>query len=372
MKIVITLPSSLGKGGVSNYYNSVLPFLSDEINYRISCVEIGSVDLSYKLLHPLIDQVRVYKAISNNKAELLHVNPSLDAKSLFRDGMFVYWALRRRLPVLVFFHGWDISFEPHIENRLRWFFKKTFMQADAFIVLASAFKEKLRKWGIDAPIHLATTTIDEQLLSDFSIAEKVNLLKTATKIKILFLSRIEEKKGIFETIDAVRILISRGQNVSLSIAGDGSAMKEVLDYLHSNNLRGDDVTLLGYVSGQKKKSVFDTHHIYCFPSHGEGMPTSLLEAMSFGMPVITRPVGGIRDFFRNGKMGYLTEKKDPEVIAELIENLISNKNKMVDMALYNHEYAKERFSASKVARRIKRIYEKTFDEKDVIAHSSLG
>lgn len=75
---------------------------------------------------------------------------------------------------------------------------------------------------------------------------------------------------------------------------------------------------------KKKIETFISHDIYCFPTYGEGMPVSLLEAMAFGFPVVTRPVGGIKDFFENGKHGFLTNSKDPEIFAELIEKFLKN------------------------------------------------
>lgn len=365
MNVLITIPSFSGKGGVSSYYSSILPFWASEKDYQISCLEIGGAKASYGFLHPLIDQIKFEKGISTKNVDLIHVNPSLDPKSFLRDSMFIYLAKRKRLPVLVFFHGWRVHFESLFESRLWYFFKQIYLKADAFIVLSSAFKEKLIKWGASVPIYIETTAVDEKLFSDFSIEHKVNMLRNSSKTRILFLARIEREKGIFETLDALNILIKRGHAVSLSIAGDGSAMREVTKILSTYQLYSKNVTLLGYVRGEKKKEVFNSHHIYCFPSYGEGMPISVLEAMAFGMPVVTRPVGGIKDFFENGKMGYVTEKKDPEMIANLIEQLLLDKEKMIDMGLYNHEYAKEHFFASKVAERLFKIYKKTYLENRI-------
>ncbi len=86
------------------------------------------------------------------------------------------------------------------------------------------------------------------------------------------------------------------------------------------------------------------------------MPTSVLEAMAFGLPVITRPVGGLKDFFINGEHGFMTESKDPEIIAGLIEKIIPDKGLWKRISINVHEYAKERFMASMVAKRLEDIY----------------
>jgi glycosyltransferase involved in cell wall biosynthesis len=86
------------------------------------------------------------------------------------------------------------------------------------------------------------------------------------------------------------------------------------------------------------------------------MATSVLEAMSYGLPVITRPVGGIADFFQDGTMGFLTESCDPAVLAALTERLIVDPTLRLHIGAFNRRYAREHFAASVVAQRIQRIY----------------
>ena len=89
------------------------------------------------------------------------------------------------------------------------------------------------------------------------------------------------------------------------------------------------------------------------------MPTSVLEAMAFGMPVVTRPVGGLCDFFENGKMGFLCSGKEPQEIASALESIISNKRKLLEMVQYNNLYAKTHFIAPIVAQNIANFYHQT-------------
>ncbi len=74
---------------------------------------------------------------------------------------------------------------------------------------------------------------------------------------------------------------------------------------------------LGHVSGAAKTQAFRAADIYLFTSLAEGMPNSVLEAMAFGLPIVTRPVGGIRDFFEDGRMGYATDSLDSGDYTEL-------------------------------------------------------
>lgn len=89
------------------------------------------------------------------------------------------------------------------------------------------------------------------------------------------------------------------------------------------------------------------------------MPTTVLEAMAYELPVVTRGVGGLNDFFENEKMGFVSDSKDPAVFASYIEHLILNTEDRLRIGRDNRLYAKERFAANKVAVRIKLIYEDT-------------
>ncbi|MEA3500608.1 MAG: glycosyltransferase family 4 protein, partial [Candidatus Marinimicrobia bacterium] len=182
-----------------------------------------------------------------------------------------------------------------------------------------------------------------------------NINKKKYGNELLFLARVEKYKGIYICLEAVKNI----SDVKLTIAGSGNELNSVKKYVSDKNI--ENVEFIGYVSGKKLIETYMNSSIYLLPSDAEGMPTSILEAMAFGLPVITRPVGGLKDFFEDGKMGYITESKDPKVFTRLIEKLIRNKEKMIETGKYNHEYAKKRFLASKVAVRLEKIYDEIYN-----------
>lgn len=134
-----------------------------------------------------------------------------------------------------------------------------------------------------------------------------------------------------------------------------------LAWLDTQSQKILDIEFLGYITGESKREALIKADVYIFPSYGEGMPTTVLEAMAYGLPVITRPVGGIKDFFEDGRMGFLTTSLDPLVFAKLLGKLILNPGLRSDVEKFNREYAHKRFLGSKVVTRIERIYQKVFD-----------
>lgn len=352
--ILVTTPSLQDQGGVAQFFNSVLPYFPN----NVVPLEIGGATNTGSFLHPFIDQIRFRQTVKKINPSLIHLNPSLGLKSFIRDGLFAWQAKQLGYPLLVFWHGWNKEFESKVTGKFRFFFRATFGQADAFIVLASDFERTLREWGVTTPVYQTTTNVEEGLLDGIDLQEKWTDSTQLSQIKILFLARLERAKGVFETVQAIKLLVDKKLPVCLTIAGHGEIRQELEEYTRTLNLTPQQVNFTGDVRGKDKINAFAEHHIYCFPTfYGEGLPTSVLEAMAFGMPVVTRPVGGLADIFEDGKMGALVQGKSPEEIADCLEKIISDRNQMAEIGRYNAGYAKEHFMASVVAKRLLGIYE---------------
>ena len=350
IKVLINVPRvNQTKGGVIDYFDSLSVYFSNDIKYNY----VGSKSASrYFVFLQLWDYIRYILIIIWYQPKLIHLNPSLDKKSIFRDAVFLILAKMLFRKVLIFWRGWHENTEEKVKPYL---FRIIFNIADGFVVLAKSFKDKLLKWKISKPIYLETTKVDDKLLEGFNIQKK-----DYNKVTFLFLSSIFKTKGIYEAIKTFELIQNRHVDVELFIAGDGPEIDEIIKFTKYRKIK--NVFFLGYVKGKQKKDVYLNSNIFLFPTYGEGMPNSVLEAMAFGLVIITRPVGGLKDFFKNNKMGFITESKEPIVYAEYINNLMEDQEKIKKIGLYNHQYAKKHFLASIVAKRLRIIYEKMLSD----------
>ena len=355
--ILITVPNLSAKGGVSVFWNALLQPLKEDNKYSIDTLEIGGHGKN--IFGPLLDQKKFSNSLKKNKPVLSFLNPSLNFRSFFRDAFFAKKLIKSSTPFIVFFHGWNINFEKKVTNKYKKFFINTFGKADTIFVLSEDFKSKIIKWGYKGKIIVETTNIDSTLLKNFTFDMRKNYLDTSNDINILFLARLLKEKGIFETISAFEKISEKYPNVNLFIAGDGEAFSEVEHSVKNN----DKIKLLGHIDGEDKVSLFKKSHIYCLPSYSEGLPTSVLEAMAFGLPVVTTSVGGLRDFFQEGKMGYFVEEKKSDDILNKLELLISSKESMKIIGKYNYDYANENLLNTIVAKRIENEIDLIIDRK---------
>ena len=89
------------------------------------------------------------------------------------------------------------------------------------------------------------------------------------------------------------------------------------------------------------------------------MPTSVLEAIAFGLPIISTDVGAIPDFFEQGKMGYtFSQSVFVEKAISSIENLRKDFDLQKQIRLFNRNYGRQHFLASKVISEIDNLYTK--------------
>lgn len=357
IRILITGPVLTDPGGVANYYAAVLPHLNANDEIELKYLEIGK-RASRNLFSRMVgDQLRVDRAIRDFQPDIVHVNPSLNPKSFFRDAFFTLAAKRRGTRALVFYRGWNDEFAVQVDRWLRTFFRLTFGRADGFLVLAENARSLIRQWGAQQNITLETTVVPDSLVESFSLEEKLCNLKKQTTTRILFMARLEAEKGVHETIDAILEMARSGHSVSLTIAGDGGAMEAVRDQLRKDNDARRYVEVVGYAKSEAKRELLRSHHIYCLPSyHGEGMPNAMLEAMAFGMPIVTCLAGGIADMFRDGYMGEVVEPRSSHAIAQAITNLVDSWSNFSTIAKYNHEFATQNALASQAASRLCDIY----------------
>lgn len=355
MKALITHPDLNDPGGVAAYVAKLQDKFAIPMAHCIIGTRPGRAESRLGLpFRMAADYYRFVKLLGSREYEIVHVNPSLRPKSILRDGILVLLGKLHHKKIVVFFHGWDKSLEASIQRHGQWLFKLLYGRADSFIVLANDFKAALERWGIDRQIHCEVMTIGDELLEGFDIHGAITHRSAAEKWRILFLSRILREKGIYETVDAFEMLCKKYPMLELVVAGDGPELPRVRAYVEQRAIA--NVNFTGYVTGDHKLDLLKTCHALCFPSYSEGFPNTLVEAMAFGLPVVTRRVGGIGDFFINGEHGFATDSKSPEIIAGYLEQLYADRQLWRRIALANFQYAQTHFLASRTALRLEEIY----------------
>lgn len=339
--ILIVAPSFKVLGGVSNHYMGLHPYWKCKVSYSTYGKRLR-IPAIFCLIPDLL--LFIFK-LAFCRVDIVIVNPSFRSYIIKRDGIYAWIAKLFGKKLITMVHGWDWKMAEYFEKNPRWILK-TFGKSDGIFVLYSAFRESLKRMGIDAPVFMTTTKVSDELLQ----GEPIN--RNGEIENILFLARVEKEKGIIETLECFQMLQTKYPFLKLNVCGDGSYMEQAIAHVREKNIR--NVFFHGVVSGEELKEQLHSNDLYILPSYHEGMPTSVLEAMAFGLPVVTRPVGGLQDFFENGKMGQMVESLEPKDFFNVIETYIKDKNLTAETGKYNQKYALDHFLASAVARQMER------------------
>lgn len=355
LKVLVEHPDFKRLGGIEAYLLKVFPHLNVPYESFPIAQRPGETGILARITRILRDYRRYWTALSDRTIKIVHLNPSLERKSFYREAMFLLLARLRGKKTLVFIHGWNPDFQRQLDRNEGRIFRLLYGKADAFIVLANSFADRLRSWGIAQAIHSEVIVIEDDVIASFDLEKAIASRLGTTRWRVLFASRLFRAKGIMTVIEALRIIQRSHPQFELQVAGDGDLADEARALVERLQVR--NVTFLGVVSGARKYDVFRNAHLFCFPTeHGEGFPNVIVEAMAFGLPVVTRPAGGIPDFFQNGVHGYLTKSTAPEDFAQLIIRIAEDQERYRLMAHANHHYARTHFLASEAAHRLDRLY----------------
>jgi len=194
------------------------------------------------------------------------------------------------------------------------------------------------------------------------------------KINILFVGRIEKRKGLIYLLKAYQILQKKLDNIRLIIVGEGELKEKAKNWAKDNNLK--DVHFEGRKEGKELVSYFSTGDIFCAPSiFGESFGIIILEAMASGLPVVAFANRGYEDFLRGKKAEkFLAPSKDYKNLAKKLEILISNPKLRKEMGAWGVNEAKK-YSWEKIAEKVLDFYKickknkkkrDTFDFEDIV------
>lgn len=320
MSVVFLSPGGIHGGGGMG---TVTRLLTKALQERLPAIPIIVLDprgdgLVYLFpFYFLWSLLRLVSIHVRHGIDVLHLNVS-ERLSIPRKAFFLVYGRIFQIPVVLHHHG--AEFIPEFHNRsslyraiVRWVVQR----ADLNIVLGQV-------WADFLICHLGASRDQVVLLynavPDPGIDLSLERRGVAERpLTLLMLANLSPRKGVGELLKALRIVIDLGQPVHLILAGGG----DVSGYQKMAQELGikSHCIFTGWVSPQRAQSLLADCDIFVLPSFYEGLPMSILEAFSYGVPVVATPVGSIPEVMTSGRDCLLVPPGDVAALAAALVDL---------------------------------------------------
>ncbi len=174
----------------------------------------------------------------------------------------------------------------------------------------------------------------------------------AETVRIVHIGRFNYQKNHRGLLEAFALLVKTNPHCCLDLLGDGELRREMEDYAKELGI-SEQVRFLG--NQQNVYPYLQNADIFLLPSHFEGMPMTIIEAMGTGLPIVATRVGGVPDMLTDGESGILTENT-PEDVAAALEKLAGDAALREEMGK-NAMLESQRFSSQTMAENYVRVYQ---------------
>ena len=279
--------------------------------------------------------------------DIIHIHLS-EVPSALRKMPFFLLAKIYRKKIIVHFHSF--SSQTTINGRYSRIYRFLFSHADKVIVLSQLWK----KW-IEQYLHLT-----DNIVIVYNPCQRAQFIETSDRENIiLYAGGLNKRKGYEDLIHAFATISNQYPAWKLAFAGAGEIVngKKIAESLGIDR----QVLFLGWITDNEKDKWFRKARIFCLPSYAEGFPTALLDACSYGIPLIVTPVGGIPDIIINECNGLLFTPGDTVSLASQLKLLIDNSVLYKKLSDESFRLAQTIFSLEETNKKMLEIYREVID-----------
>jgi glycosyltransferase involved in cell wall biosynthesis len=329
LKVIMLGPSLKEQGGMGSVATLILKATLSEVEVQHICTWDG-VKSQRSKLHMLLVFIKalmiLLRKLVSDRADIVHLHIA-ERGSVWRKSILALLALAFRKPTIIHAHGseFHLFYERlplFLKDAISWVFQK----CSYFIVLSDSWKDYYIKNCYLSPEKVIV------LPNPVELPIQVPDRHKSEPLNFVFLGKINQRKGVFDLLSAFAKLDSETRKkVILTIAGTGE-LERAIDL--AEHLQIDkQVHFIGWIDAAKRDYLLSQADVFLLPSYNEGLPMALLEAMSWGLPAIATPVGGIGEVVTHNQTGLLVEPGNVNELAEAMQSLLDSETLRIRLGL---------------------------------------
>jgi len=231
--------------------------------------------------------------------------------------------------------------------------RKLISKSDMVMTVSKSVAEEIRKYYDFEGVRVVGNGIDLTSIPPPNMKESGDYL--------LYVGRIGHLKGIPPLLDAMRIVNESDENVKLLLAGKGELLSWAIQKAREYEIE-NCVEFLGHIGNRVTlNTLYQNAKIFILPSSYEGLPTVLLEAMAFGLPVIASDIPSVREVITDELNGLLVTPNSSYELSEAIKRLLYDEETRRRLGTNARRTVEENYSWDIVARRILDVYQEALD-----------
>lgn len=303
---------------VQNYISDKSFCLKTNLRYIPSVINSS---VAVKILFFMFKYVQIIYTMLFHKIDIVHIHMA-ERTSVYREGLISLTAKKIGCKVIIHMHGANIEtwYNEQTPKRQK-LIGKLIGSADKVIVLGENWRPFMKKVVNDTENSKVVVVYNAVSLPP------INTYNKDAK-HLIFLGMLIKRKGIFDLVDAFENAESNiSSDIRLDLYGSTKTGDEVLKYIKEKHLE-NRIVYKGWLYKENQPEVFKNTLANILPSYNEGLPMTILETMSYGIPNISTNIAAIPELIVNGDNGFLIEPGD---VKSLTLAIIKVCNKAVDL-----------------------------------------
>lgn len=226
-------------------------------------------------------------------------------------------------------------------------FENLLLQSDAITTVSIPLTEELKEYYGREDVKLIVNGVDTNKFTPKTIDNNDH-------VNVLYVGRMSYAKGLFELLEAIKNL--KGcKDLRFYLIGKGDMENKIKKYIKNETI--NNVRLLGNLKHEELIIYYQNASIFVFPSHYEGSPTVVLEAMSSGLPSILSDIPAHKALINNEKNGILFKKCSSKDLTDKIEYLARNINLRKKIGHNARKSIEMNFTWDKISLEFENLYE---------------